>query len=30
MMWEEYLTGPDSPPEEITRVVHWPLETAAA
>lgn len=30
MMWEEYLTGPDSPPEQITTVVHWPLETAAA
>jgi len=28
MMWEEYLTGPDSPPEEITTVVHWPLEAA--
>lgn len=30
MMWEEYLTGPDTPPDEITTVVHWPLEPAAA
>ena len=25
MMWEEYLTGPEVPPEETTTVVHWPL-----
>ncbi|WP_406022344.1 GyrI-like domain-containing protein [Nocardioides sp. NBC_00850] len=30
IMWEEYLTGPDSPPDEITTVVHWPLEPAGA
>lgn len=30
MMWEEYLTGPDSPPEELTTVVHWPLEATGA
>jgi len=25
-MWEEYLTGPEVPPDEMTTVVHWPLK----
>ena len=25
LMWEEYLTGPGSPPEQMRTVVHWPL-----
>lgn len=24
-MWEEYLTGPDVPPEQMRTVIHWPL-----
>jgi effector-binding domain-containing protein len=24
-MWEEYLTGPEVPPEQMRTVVHWPL-----
>ena len=26
VMWEEYLTGPEVPPEQMRTVVHWPLE----
>ncbi|GAA1156390.1 GyrI-like domain-containing protein [Nocardioides aquiterrae] len=25
-MWEEYLAGPDVPPEQMRTVVSWPLE----
>lgn len=25
VMWEEYVTGPDRPPEETRTVVSWPL-----
>jgi len=25
-MWEEYLTGPEVPPEQMRTVVHWPLK----
>lgn len=28
-MWEEYLTGPDVPPEDQRTVVHWPLAASA-
>ena len=24
-MWEEYLTGPEVPPEQTRTVIHWPL-----
>lgn len=24
-MWEEYLTGPEVPPEQMRTVIHWPL-----
>jgi effector-binding domain-containing protein len=27
VMWEEYLTGPEVPPEQMRTVVHWPLAT---
>jgi effector-binding domain-containing protein len=27
MMWEEYLTGPDVPREQMRTAVHWPLRT---
>jgi effector-binding domain-containing protein len=30
MMWEEYLTGPEVPAEEMVTVVHWPLAPAGA
>lgn len=26
VMWEEYLTGPEVPPEETRTVIHWPVE----
>jgi effector-binding domain-containing protein len=26
LMWEEYLTGPEVPPEQMRTVVHWPLK----
>jgi effector-binding domain-containing protein len=25
MMWEEYLDGPQTPPEQTRTLVHWPL-----
>ncbi|MFE6508764.1 GyrI-like domain-containing protein [Nocardioides sp. NPDC057767] len=25
-MWEEYLTGPEVPPEEQRTVIHWPVD----
>lgn len=25
-MWEEYLTGPSVPPDQMRTVVHWPLK----
>lgn len=25
LMWEEYLTGPDVPPEQTRTMIHWPL-----
>lgn len=25
VMWEEYLTGPEVPPERMRTVIHWPL-----
>jgi effector-binding domain-containing protein len=30
MMWEEYLDGPQTPPEQTRTVVHWPLRPATA
>jgi effector-binding domain-containing protein len=27
VMWEEYLTGPEVPPEQMRTLVHWPLTT---
>ncbi|MFC6285945.1 GyrI-like domain-containing protein [Nocardioides sp. GCM10027113] len=30
LMWEEYLTGPDRPPEEMRTIVHWPLAASPA
>lgn len=29
MMWEEYLSGPEVPPEQTRTVIHWPVRTAA-
>jgi effector-binding domain-containing protein len=29
-MWEEYLTGPETPPDQMRTVVTWPLTPAAA
>ena len=26
MMWEEYLTGPETPPAETRTIVYWPLK----
>jgi effector-binding domain-containing protein len=25
VMWEEYLTGPEVPPEQMRTIIHWPL-----
>lgn len=25
-MWEEYLTGPEVPPDQMRTVIHWPLK----
>ncbi len=30
LMWEEYWTGPDTPPEQHRTVVSWPLKAAPA
>lgn len=27
MMWEEYLSGPEVPPEQTRTVIHWPVKT---
>jgi effector-binding domain-containing protein len=29
-MWEEYLTGPETPPDQTRTVVSWPLRAEAA
>jgi effector-binding domain-containing protein len=29
LMWEEYLTGPEVPPEQMRTAIHWPLKAAA-
>jgi effector-binding domain-containing protein len=29
-MWEEYITGPDTPPDQARTVVSWPVRAAAA
>jgi effector-binding domain-containing protein len=26
VMWEEYLTGPEVPPDQMRTVIHWPLK----
>jgi effector-binding domain-containing protein len=26
VMWEEYLTGPEVPPDQTRTVIHWPLK----
>jgi effector-binding domain-containing protein len=28
VMWEEYLTGPEVPPDQMRTVIHWPLSIA--
>jgi effector-binding domain-containing protein len=25
VMWEQYLTGPEVPPEKMRTIIHWPL-----
>lgn len=30
MMWEEYWSGPEAPPEETRTVVFWPVKPAVA